>query len=211
MKDLVIIGAGYFGEDMLDNICRINMKNPTWNVLGFVDDVRTGEVDGVKILGTLEDFLKMDKSIQYFVAILDGKVREQIMNICKEAGFTGAVIIDDRVICEEKVEIGQNSFVGFNSNLLYGCKIGPGVIIERGAAVCSEAQIGAYTTFRSCGQIGRSVQIGKYNTFDRRCTVNDDVQIVDGCKFKIGSVVMRDVLVAGQYFGIPAKLVEAAR
>lgn len=211
MKDLVIIGAGSFGEDMLDNIRLINNETPTWNLLGFIDDTRTGEVDGVKILGTLKDFLKMDKNIQYFVAVLNSKVRERIMNTCKTAGFTGAVIFANRVICEENVEIGEGSYIGYKSNLLHGCKIGVGVIIEHATTVCPEAQIDDYTTCRMFANIGRKARIGKNNTFDCRCTVDDGVVTVDGCSFKIGTVVLQDAVTAGQYAGIPAKTVDAAQ
>lgn len=210
MKDLVIIGAGSFGEEMLDNIRLINDETPTWNVVGFIDDMRTGEIDGVKILGTLEDFLKMDKSIQYFVAILDCSVRERIMNICRAAGFTGAVIICKEVVREENVVIGEGSYIGYRSNLLYGCRIGPGVILEQLSTLGSETRIDGYVSCRAFLSTGRCAHIKTHSTFDARCTVDDRVVVAEGCSFKIGTVVLKSVDAAGWYAGIPAKPVGTA-
>lgn len=208
MQDLVIIGAGPFGEEMLDNIQQINEEEPRWNIVGFADEVRTGEIDGVKILGNLEDFLKMDKNIQYFVASLDGKERERIMKICKAAGFTAAVIIGAKVSIEENVEFGEGCYFGFKTKLSYGSRVGAGVILEYVSYIGAEAEIGAYTTCRLYSSAGRTARIGKYNYFDARCTVDDGVVTADDCRFKIGTVVLKNIDVPGQYVGIPAKPVD---
>lgn len=38
MKDIVIIGAGGFGREVAWLIDDINKNEPTWNLLGYVDD-----------------------------------------------------------------------------------------------------------------------------------------------------------------------------
>ncbi|MEC1781329.1 PglD-related sugar-binding protein [Schinkia azotoformans] len=38
MKDLIIVGAGGHGREVLEWILDINEVKPTWNVLGFIDD-----------------------------------------------------------------------------------------------------------------------------------------------------------------------------
>lgn len=205
MQDLVIIGAGPFGEEMLDNIRWINEEKPRWNILGFVDEERTGDIDGVKILGNLEAFLKMDKNVRYFVASLDGKERERIMRICKSAGFTAAVIVGVKVSIEENVEIGEGCYLGYATKLWYGSRLGDGVIVEHMGVVNTDTEIGAYTTCCLFVAVGRAVKIGKYNHFDARCTVDDGVATADGCRFKLGTVVVKNIDVPGQYVGIPAK------
>lgn len=209
MQDLVIIGAGPFGEEMLDNIRWINEEKPRWNILGFVDEERTGDIDGVKILGNLEAFLKMDKNVRYFVASLDGKERERIMRICKSAGFTAAVIVGVKVSIEENVEIGEGCYLGYKTKLCHGSRIGAGVILEYISFVGSEAEIGAYSTCRLYSSVGRTARVGKYNHFDARCTVDDGVATADNCSFKIGTVVLKSINVPGQYVGVPAKLLAA--
>lgn len=38
VKDLIIVGAGGHGREVLEWILDINEVKPTWNVLGFIDD-----------------------------------------------------------------------------------------------------------------------------------------------------------------------------
>ena len=208
MQDLVIIGAGSFGEEMLDNICWINEEKPRWNLLGFIDETRTGDVNGVKILGKLEDFLKMDKNIQYFVASIEGKERERVMQICRAAGFSAAVIIGVKSSIEENVQIGEGCYLGYKTKLYHGTRIGEGVILEHISLVNAETEIGAYSTCRLYISAGRGTRIGKYNHFDARCIVDDGVATADNCRFKIGTVVLQNIDVPGVYVGIPAKPVE---
>jgi UDP-3-O-[3-hydroxymyristoyl] glucosamine N-acyltransferase len=209
MKDLVIIGAGSFGEEMLDNINLINGEKPTWNVVGFTDETRVGEIDGVKILGKLDDFLKMDKSLRFFVASLDGKQRERITNICKAAGFAPATIYGVELEIDESAVIGEGAYIGHKSCIADGCTIGAGVILEYKAAIGNHTSIGDYTLCRIFMDSGKSVRIGKYNTFGLRCTVDDRVETADGCSFGVGAVLLENVEVPGKYIGVPAKLTEA--
>lgn len=208
MQDLVIICAGEFGEDMVDNIRWINGEEPRWNLLGFIDDGKTGEVAGVPILGTVEDYLKMDKHIQFFVATLDGKVREKIITRCKAAGFTGAVILGEKVLRSGTQTLGQSIYIGHRSLLLDGVAIGDGVILEHGNSLCENVAVGPYSTLRIFSNLAVSVKIGAHSFFDLRCVVDDGVATAEGCTFGSGAVVLTDATEAGRYEGIPAKRAE---
>ena len=53
MKDLIIFGASGFGREVAWLIERINRVNPTWNLLGFMDDneeIQGTEINGYKVL-----------------------------------------------------------------------------------------------------------------------------------------------------------------
>ena len=38
LKDLIIVGAGCMGREVLQWVKDINAVKPTWNILGFIDD-----------------------------------------------------------------------------------------------------------------------------------------------------------------------------
>ena len=40
MKDIVIFGAGGFGREVACLLNRINKQTSTWNLIGFIDDVK---------------------------------------------------------------------------------------------------------------------------------------------------------------------------
>ena len=53
MKDLIIVGAGGFGREVVWLVERINQSQPTWKVLGFVDDAEgLPEIDGCCVFDT---------------------------------------------------------------------------------------------------------------------------------------------------------------
>lgn len=207
MTDLVIIGAGGFGREMLEHVKGINQEiAPTWNFLGFVDDGATATKEGDKMLGGLEDFLKMDRKIQYFIAIANMEVREKMANRCREAGFTAATIVEPKVVTAPGCEIGEGCYIGRNSVLKRNVKIGPFCVIQGGGVLCRGAEVGAYTSVMTNPYFGEDVRIGKYNYFGLRCNVADGITTADHCTFGACATVMEDIAVPGTYAGVPAVL-----
>ena len=208
MQDLVIIGAGPFGEEMLDNLRLINEEEPRWNLLGFIDEEATGEIDGIKVLGKLEDFLQMDRRIQFFVADMDGFVRQKIATICKAAGFTGATITDNLKM-QANVHIGEGCFLGYKCHLSTSVTLGDFCVFERGCIIGHDTEIGSYSTFRASASLGGDSVIGQHTTLGLRCTMINLVNTPDHCDFAAGSCVIKHTTVPGYYEGVPAKLVRA--
>ena len=207
MTDLVIIGAGGYGREMLDHVRCINEEvAPTWNFLGFVDDGAASTKEGNIMLGGLEDFLKMDRSVQYYIAIANMQVREKIANRCREAGFTAATIVDPFVIIGPGCEIGEGCYLGRNSVLKRNVKLGAFCIIQGGGVIGRGTEVGAYTSVMTNPCFGEDAKIGKYNYFGLRCNVADGVTTADLCTFGACATVTEDTTVPGTYAGVPAVL-----
>ena len=84
MKDLIIVGAGGFGREVVWLVERINQSQPTWKVLGFVDDAEgLPEIDGCCVLGNINWLLRYDKPSYVVCAIGNSKAREAIYNRLK--------------------------------------------------------------------------------------------------------------------------------
>lgn len=80
MKDLYIIGAGGFGREVAWLVERINCVNPTWNLVGFIDDQEelwgTYE-DGIEVLGSCE-YLKSLENVYAVCAIGSAQIRKKL-------------------------------------------------------------------------------------------------------------------------------------
>jgi sugar O-acyltransferase (sialic acid O-acetyltransferase NeuD family) len=208
MNDLVIIGAGAFGRQMVRRIRYVVDKGiAQWNLLGFIDEDQTGEVEGVKVLGKLADFLKMDTAIQFFVADLDGNVREKIARTCKAAGFTGATIWDEIGNVAPNCEIGEGCYLGYKCCLSPGVKLGDFCVVERGSIIGHDTVIGDYSTLFILASLGGDSVIGSHNFFGIKNVVINMVNTPDHCSFAAGSCVIKNTNVPGYYAGVPAKLV----
>ena len=207
MTDLIIIGAGGFGRETQNFINRINMKEgPTWNFRGFIDDSATATKEGEIILGGLEDYFKMDKSIQYFIAIASMEVREKIAKRCKEAGYTAATLIGYDCVLAPGCEIGEGTYIGAGTTVKRKAKIGPFCVLQSGGVVGRGTEIGAFTSVMTTPCFGEHVKIGKYNYFGLRCNVADGVTTTDYCTFGASATVTQDATVPGTYAGVPAVL-----
>lgn len=210
MNDLVIIGAGSFGRTMVREIERINeWYGPTWNLLGVFDEEKTGEVKGAPILGKLEDLLKMESKPYFFVADMDGHVRERIAKRCKEAGFPPATIIGADSFRSVGSEVGEGCYLGYRANLSVKVKLGDYCVVERGTMIGHDTVLGDYSTVRIQASFGGDSNIGKYNDFGIRCTIINMVDTPDNCEFRSGCCVIKHTTVPGVYAGVPAKLIRA--
>lgn len=210
MKDLVIIGAGALGREVAREVRRlVAQEGEDWNLLGFIDEEQTGEVEGIKVIGNLDAFLKMDTAIMFFVADMDSKVRQRIAQTCKAAGFTGATIVCGGGVISPSSEIGEGCYIGYNCYLSPAVKVGAFSILERGCTIGHDTVLGEYATFRMCASLGGDSVIGSHNSLGIRSVIINMVNTPDHCDFAAGSCVIKNTNVPGYYEGVPAKLVRA--
>ena len=83
IKPVVIVGAGGMGRDTQWLIERINEEEPTYEILGYIDDgIQQGSIiDGYPILGGMKYLEEYDKEQKLAVAFAIGnaKVREKLV------------------------------------------------------------------------------------------------------------------------------------
>lgn len=88
MKDLIIVCAGGFGKEALSIAEMMNIPDPQWNILGFIDDTKAvGEniFRGYKVLGSIKEW--QPKSNEYFaLGVAKPQVKEILYNILHQKG-----------------------------------------------------------------------------------------------------------------------------
>ena len=219
MKDLVIIGAGGFGREMITHV--LQEANPEmqrfnepaenlWNILGFIDENATGMNDGYPILGNLETLLNMNPKPYYFIAIANSDVRERIAKRCKAAGLKAATIYCGGYDCtiSPRAEIGEGCYIGRNCGIMSNVKIGEHCILQARTNVGHETVIGPYTSVMTDASFGGETVVGSHCYFGLRCTIINQVNIADHCTFGACACVVKDCAVPGTYVGVPAKLIK---
>ena len=111
IENIIIIGAGGMGKDVLWTIIDYNKEFKKYNVIGFLDDNYTkhgNTIHKIPILGKL-DWIKKNhkKNIKYFVAIGDSNKKEQIILKIKKYKIKFATIIHPSVIKTNSIKIGE--------------------------------------------------------------------------------------------------------
>ncbi|KAB2914683.1 MAG: acetyltransferase [Bacteroidetes bacterium] len=165
MQDIIIVGAGGFGREVLALLKNCNAITPAWNVLGFVDDGKTaGEiVNGFTVLGGVEYINQLQKPVAVCIAISLPEVRkaiaEQITNphVAYPTLIHPSVIISD----DEYVEMGKGCVLCINTVLTVNIRLGDFVIMNAGAIINHDAVIRSYSTIMPGVNISTGAQVGE--------------------------------------------------
>lgn len=209
MQDVIIVGASGFGREVLETIEEINRIQPTWKVLGFIDDdlKALDELEvKYKVLGTIRDW-QPEGNEQYVMAIAAPKIKEKLALMLKERGAEFATIL------------APTSTVGARS------KIGEGVIMFDQVSISVDVMVGDFVFFNALGGVGHDAIIGDYCTFGPKVCISGATKIGKGVNvgalastfpgIEVGnyatigmnSAVIRKVKSETTVIGVPAKTV----
>ena len=196
MKNIVIIGAGDLGKEIVWLIEDINKRQPTYLILGFLDDdkLKTGtEFYGYKVLGGTEKLSELSSKmpLSAVIAIQDGSVRKRIVENHLEFDCWETIIHPTAVI-SSTTSVGKGSVffpqvtVSVDSELgsfgLYyihyiicnDCVVGDFVSIMSGASISEHAEIGDECFIAAGACVYPHKKIGKCSEVAVEATVEKD-------------------------------------
>lgn len=208
MKDIVIYGAGDFGREVACLLLRINKVSPTWNLVGFIDDVKEAGfrneygtvLGGIDALNSYKGRISVAMSIGSPAAIraITGKI-------------TKTDIDYPNIIAPDVIYMDDNNF-----------KMGRGNILCTGCLLSCNVRIGNFNIFNDFVSIGHDTKIGDCNSFMTAARISGNVSIGNGNFFGVNSCVLQrmaignnTVIAAGSavmrktkdnvtYMGVPA-------
>lgn len=209
MKDLIIIGASGFGRETAWIVERINHVNPTWNLLGFVDDNESiwGQtINKYNVIGGCSKIA--DYPDAYFVcAVGASKTRktiiEKVITITPNIKF--ATLLDPSVLLSEFVSVGAGSIICAHTIITVNVTIGNHVIINLDCTIGHDAVLEDYVTLYP------SVNISGLTTTGLCTEIGTGSQVIQGktigCHSIVGagSVVIKDIPDKCTAVGSPAK------
>lgn len=211
MDDLVIIGAGDTGRELIDIVERINSVKLTWNLLGFVDDnddIQGSLVEGFKVLGKTALLNDVKEPIFVICSISTGAIKKRVLSKINNPLIKYATLIDPNVtlckgcIVEEgsviypgvrlaiNSHINKHSYVGFNSTIGHDTVVGDYCDVYPGVNVSGKVVLEECVDLGTGARIIQSIRIGR-NT-------------VVGA----GAVVIRNISDYCVAAGVPAKIIK---
>ena len=115
MKNIVIIGAGDLGKEVVWLIEDINKHCPTYLILGFLDDDADkagGEFYGYKVLGKPSQLEEINRRtpLAAVIAIQDGSIRKKITEEHKDF-YSWESIVHPTAVIAGTSPVGQGSIV----------------------------------------------------------------------------------------------------
>ncbi|MHC4505177.1 MAG: PglD-related sugar-binding protein, partial [Planctomycetota bacterium] len=164
MEDLVIVGAGGYGREVLWLVREINEAGDTWRVVGFLDD-DPAALDGVdtpvRVVSSIRSFQDWNR-VRAVCAIGDPAVRRRVVDMLDEQGARWAGLYH------------PTSFVGTGST------VGKGCIFCRDSGVTADSSIGNHVHFNIKSTAGHDTRLGDFCTLSSHVDINGGAVLEEG-------------------------------
>lgn len=209
MKELYIIGAGGFGREVAWVVERINEKDPTWDLKGFIDDNASlwGKIlDDYPVIGGCDYLRALDHDIWVLCAVGSSKTRKKITDgLAEYQHIRFATVIDPSVQMSKRVQIDEGTIICAGNIITVDIIIGKHVIINLDCTIGHDSILGDYVTLypsvnvSGCSTIGSETELGTGMQTIQGITIGS--QTIIGA----GSVVIREIPNQCVAVGCPAK------
>ena len=199
-KKLIIIGAGGHGR-----VCAEAASLSGYKEIAFLDDKN---VEGLPVIGTLNDIEKYICECCFFVAIGDNSLRKKILKNVKELGGELASIIHPFSSVSKSAEIGEGTVIMAGAVVQANAKIGEGVIINTCSSVDHDCVVGNWTHVAVGARLAGSVKAGKSVFLGASCVILNNLSVTDNCVVGAGSAVICNINDVGTYVGVPARRIK---
>lgn len=210
--DIVVVGAGGFGREVVDVMEAVNAaeSTPRWNLRGVVDDSPSEEnlqrlqVRGIPYLGDLQTIISDAARPHFVIGIGSPGVRRALAERLDAAGFSAATLIHPSASTGSAVTIDPGSVI---------CA---GVRLTTNIAIGRHAHLNLNSTVGHDSTLGDYVSVNPLASISGDCVLDDEVligvaaSIINGVTVGSGSVVgggacaVRDVPSDTTVVGVPA-------
>ena len=208
MNDLVIIGAGDTGRELVDLVQRINYVNCHWNMIGFVDDnaaLQGKIIEGYPVLGNIEWLNNANKEVFAICSISNGQIKKKMVEKIVNDNVKWATLVDPNVQFFKESSCGEGSILYSGTVLAIHATIGRHVYLSLNCTVGHDSVIGDYCCAFPGVNISGKVDADECVDFGTGTKVIQGKHICKNVTFGAGSVVVKDIEEPGTYVGVPVK------
>ncbi|TXK45903.1 acetyltransferase [Pontibacter qinzhouensis] len=214
MKDIVIIGAGGLGRELLVLLHQLNDVSAAWNILGFYDDdtsLSGTSINHLPYLGTINDLEAVQQELAVAIGIGSPKVKQQLvarLQLRRHLYFP--------VLVHPSVSIKAYQFI----------TLGAGAILAQGVVLTTNIKLGKHVFINLCCTIGHDATLGDFSSLmpgvnlsgatvlEEAVYVGTNATILQGISvgahttIGAGAVVNKDLPAGCTAVGVPAKIIK---
>lgn len=185
MKEIAIYGAGGFGKEVACIINKINVIEPTWNIIGFFDDS-----------------VPKGTQISHFGSVLGNRDElnswKNKISVVFGIGSPNALKFLVEKITNPKVEFPNifhpDAFFADPTSF----QAGRGNVVTRGCSFSCDVTIGDFNQFNSISSLAHDVVVGSYNVFMPLTRISGEAQIGDCNFFGISAIVLQCIKIGNK-------------
>jgi len=208
VRDIVLVGAGGFGREVLWQINQLNDDTKQYNVLGFIDEAieLQGEmINGFPVLGNSQWLLNYPKEIGVMICIGNSKVRKEAYNkIKKNSNIIFPTIIAKDVQCSDSVRFGQGCIICLSTIFTVNITVGDFVITNLDCTVGHDAVLDDFVTLYPSVNVSGNVKIESGVEIGTGTNIIQGKVIGENSVIGAGSVVVKDIPENCTAVGAPA-------
>lgn len=211
MRDLIIIGAGDFSKEIRWVIERINQADPTWRILGYVDDaIPEGTLkDGLPVLGSVVSLLERTEDTDLVFAITNCRAKKWIAEMLKSnPQMHYPVIMDPNSVVSGSAILREGAVVCAGTVVMPFAEIGSCCHINWNSTIGHDTVVGDYSTVYPGCNISGKVVLGACCEIGTGSKIIQGVQLPASVILGAGAVVVKNIKSEGTYVGVPARKVE---
>lgn len=207
MKNLIIIGAGGCGREVLQWAKDINKVSGRWNIKGFLDD-DPNALEGLKcdvpLLGEIDEY-EIQPEDEFACGVGSSGTRRVIMEKILSRGGKPAEIIHPTAVIADTASIGAGAIIYPFALISDNASLGDYCIINMYSSVAHDAVLGDYCTISAHCDITGMCTLGSDVFFGSGANMVPGTKIADGAFICAGSTVMGRVREGAKMLGVPAK------
>ncbi|MBH1942043.1 acetyltransferase [Mobilitalea sibirica] len=211
-NDIIIVGAGGLGREVLWLLDELNQCNQVWNIKGFVDDnekLLNTYINGYPVLGGVDWLASYKNPISVVCCIAKPLIRFDIIKkLKKNPRIVFPNVISKDVRYSNRVCFGEGNIICLSSTLTVDIQIGNFNIINPACTVGHDVIIKNYVTVYPGVNVSGNVIIGNQVEVGTGSQIIQGLNISDNIIIGAGSVVISDINEKGTYVGAPVKKVK---
>lgn len=210
MKNLIIIGAGGCGREVLQWAKDINRVELQWNIKGFLDDdlnALEGKRCDIAVISKIDEY-KIDAEDEFVCCIGNSKIRKTVVEKMQAKGAVFVTLIHPNALIADTCTIGNGSVIYPYALISDNAVIGDGCIINMHSSVAHDSVLGEYCTISAHCDVtgmcclGDRVFMGTTSHIAPGLKIGNDVYIC------AGSTVLAKVRDGMKVLGNPAKIMK---
>jgi|CZCB01.1.fsa_nt_gi sugar O-acyltransferase (sialic acid O-acetyltransferase NeuD family) len=204
MADLLILGAGGHGKV----VAEIALMMKRWENIAFLDDnSKLKEVDGIPVIGKLDDHSLLKNRYQdAFVALGDNRMRLEWYNKLLNAGFNLPTLIHPFSSVSQNTRLGAGTVVMPGVVINTGTTIGNACIINTGSSIDHDCVLADGVHISPGVHAGGTVRFGTCTWAGLGSNIINNIDVGSNVIIAAGAVVTRHVPDNVLVTGCPAKV-----
>lgn len=211
-QEIVIIGAGGFGREVLDVFDAANFSQPVFDMIGYIVDPRYGKAGTVinekPILGDFDWLAGHKDEVQAICAVGAPELRRRLIERAKKTGVKFCNIVHPNVRLTRWITIGEDVVITAGCILTNQIHIGSHVHINLDCTIGHDVIIEDFVTLAPGVHVSGNVILGE------GCYIGTGTNIIEGKRIGpwsiigAGSTIVRDIPENTIAVGVPGKVIK---